>query len=88
MHDNGHVDYNSERVNDSHVDYPHNPGSHYGCAACESECYCGNGTPPGVNPECCGLAPVFPGCCHTECVFCALIEESESRTRDINREEG
>lgn len=23
-----------------HVDYPHEPGRLYDCAACESECYC------------------------------------------------
>lgn len=26
-----------------HADYPHNPGTLYGCLACESQCHCHDG---------------------------------------------
>lgn len=59
-----------------HSPCPHEPGTLYGCAVCESECFCGNATPPGDNPSCCGLAACLPGACHTQCVYCATREES------------
>lgn len=58
-----------------HSSYPHQPGYLYDCAACEAECFCGNNTPPGNNPSCCGVAACLPGACHTECVHCALLRE-------------
>jgi len=61
-----------------HADYPHEPGQLYDCPACEAQCFCGNRTPPGGNPACCGLAPCLPGCCHTECVHCAIADEGTS----------
>lgn len=30
----------SEYNRAGHADYPHHPGSHFDCAACESTCYC------------------------------------------------
>lgn len=29
---------------DKHHDYPHHPGSLYGCGACEAECFCEGNT--------------------------------------------
>jgi hypothetical protein len=57
-----------------HVNYPHPPGYLFDCPACESQCFCGNRTPPGDNPDCCKLAACLPGACHTECVHCADME--------------
>lgn len=32
-----------------HVDYPHRPGTLYDCWACESECFCVDGSMPCLH---------------------------------------